>query len=289
MRFLSAVETRQALPMSEAIDAMRLAFGRDTENPLRQLVGSSFVMPARVGGDVAVKVVSTVPGSPVGIVIVFDETGAPVGSVDGPTLTAIRTGAVAGLATDLLANSDARSMAMIGAGAMARDQIAAIAEVRGVERVSVWSRDRSKAIALAEQVNGEAAATPAAAIRGADIVTTATPSTAPLFTATDLADRVHVNAIGAFRSEMAEIPPAFVNQALVVVDDRDAAATEAGDLIQAGREPDLDLATLLTMPSAPSKDRILFKSVGVATQDVAAAVTALRNAEAMGLGTLVAP
>lgn len=287
MRFLSAAETRQALPMSMAIDAMRSAFGPDTEIPARQPVGQSLVMPGRVGAMSAVKVVSTVPGNPVGIVVVFDSTGTPVGVADGATITAIRTGAGAGLATDLLAPPDATSMAMIGAGAMARDQIRAVREVRDIERIVVWSRDRSNAVAVAHEFDAEVAATPQDAVEAIDIVTTATPSREPLFAGGDLPARVHVNAIGAYLPSMAEIPPEFVREAFVVVDDVAAAAAEAGDLIQAEREADIDIATLLAMTAPPRHDRTLFKSVGVASQDVSAAAAALRMAQRMGIGTVV--
>ena len=287
MRILSAHGTRAALPMEDAIDALKGAFGSDTDAPQRQLVGNSFIMPGRVRQHVAVKVVSTVPGNPVGIVAVFDGEGTPLGLVDGPTLTAIRTGAAAGLATDMLARKRSTVLAMIGAGAMARDQIAAIREVRDVERIVVWSRDLAKAMALARDVGAHCAESPDEAVDGADIVTTATPSTTPLFCADVLQAHVHINAIGAFTPEMVEIPPAFVRDAFVVVEDRAAAAQEAGDLIQAGKEPDATLAQLLTDPFARQHERTLFKSVGIATMDVAAAVRALENAERMGLGIVV--
>jgi len=287
VRFLSADETRRALSMARAIESVRSAFGPDTEAPLRQAVGASLVMPGRVGDSMAVKVVSTVPGSPSGIVIVFDGSGAPVGVVDGPTITAIRTAAVAGLATDILAAGDASRMAMIGAGAMATDQVLAIREVRDIKRLVVWSRDTSKAERLAAELGGQAVLTTEEAVDGADIVTTATPSAEPLFEEPVLASAVHINAVGAYLPSMAEIPAAFVRDAFVVVDDLEAAAAEAGDLIQAGRTADMDLRALLTTVDPPRHERTLFKSVGIATQDVAAAVAALDRAEQIGLGTVV--
>jgi ornithine cyclodeaminase len=284
MRVLSDRDTRLALPMSDAIAAMLNAFSPNTEAPLRQLVANSLVMPGRIGDNVAVKVVSTVPGNPAGLVAVFNSEGTPLGIVDGPTITAIRTAAGAGLATDLLAPEDASSLAMIGAGAMARDQILAMLEIRDIDRVVVWSRDPSKARALASEFEGETAATAAGAVHGVDIITTATPSTAPLFAEPDLPGHVHINAIGSYTPDMVEIPPEFVIDAFVVVDDLSGAASEAGDLIQAGCTPDLDMESLLTLSSVPHHSRTLFKSVGVATMDVAAAVAALRNAERLQLG-----
>lgn len=273
--------------MSDAIEATKRAFGPDTEAPQRQLVGNSLIMPGRVVSHVGIKVVSTVPGSPAGIVVVFDIDGAPLGLVDGPTLTAIRTGAVCALATDLLAYPHAATFAMLGAGAMARDQITAICEVRDIEQIVVWSRDSAKAAALAEEVGGIHTRTPDEAVEGADIVTTATPSTTPLFDAGALQPLVHINAIGAFTPSMIEIPSEFVKHAFVVVEDQTSAAVEAGDLIQAEKQPDTTMTELLEDPLSRQHERTLFKSVGMATMDVAAAVKALGNAEKMDLGTVV--
>lgn len=271
--------------MQDAIAAMERAFGPDTEVPQRQLVGNSFIMAARVREHVGVKVVSTVPGNPAGVVAVFDGGGAPVGFVDGPTITTIRTGAAAGLATDLLAAKDASTLAMIGAGTLARDQIAAIREVRDITDVTVWSRDPENAEKLADEVGGSVSGSPTEAVRNADIVTTATPSQTALFEASALQPRVHVNAIGAFTPTMVEIPHDFVRNAFVVVEDLQAAANEAGDLIQAGRTPDATLSEVLGSTVTRKHQSSLFKSVGVATMDVAAAVQALENAERLGLGT----
>lgn len=286
MRILDAEATRTALPMTDAIDAMEVAFGPDKEIPHRQLLGSSFFMPARVGRISGIKVVGIVPGKPIGIVTVFDELGAPIGSVDGPTLTAIRTGAAAGLATRILARPDVSRFALLGAGAMGFDQVAAIRSVRDVTTISIWNRDRSKAEALADRVGGVVAASADEAVTGADVVTTVTPSTQPLFSGSSLATDVHINAVGAFTPEMIEVPNDVVRSAFRVVDDTSAARAEAGDLLQAGVEPDAELGEILTSFVRPA-GITLFKSVGIASQDVAAASRALQNAERMDLGTVV--
>ena len=158
MLYLDAAATRAALSMAAAIESMEAAFGDDREVPLRTLLGGSLFMPGRAGTDSGVKVVSVVPGNPVGIVAVFGADGSPIGIVDGPVLTAIRTGAGAGLATRLLARADARVLAMLGAGTMAFDQIEAVKAVRPIERILVWSRDPGRASALADRVGGEAIA-----------------------------------------------------------------------------------------------------------------------------------
>jgi ornithine cyclodeaminase len=264
---------------------MRHAFSGDAETPLRTLVGGSMVMPGRLDDVIAVKVVSIVPGNPAGLVLVFGADGSPIGVVDGPTITSIRTGAVSGLATQLLTSDQPKTLAMLGAGAMAFDQIEAIRAVRRVERVLVWSRSESKATALARRVEGEAVADAGEAVTQADVVSCATPAIQPLFDEFAVRSGTHINAVGAFTPDMVEVPGEIVKRAYVVVDDVDAAAAEAGDLIQAGREPDTTLSDLLAgrHPQIAS-DVTLFKSVGVAAQDVAAAHMALTDAIALGLG-----
>lgn len=285
MLYLDPAATRQALPMADAVEAMARAFSGDAETPLRTLVGVSLVMPGRLDDHMAVKVVSTVPGNPAGIVVVFGSDGSPVGVVDGPTLTAIRTGAVCGLATRLLAREDVSTLAMLGAGAMGYDQVEAIKAVRPLRRILVWSRDPEKARALADRVGGEAVGDPDEAVAEADVVSCATPARAPLFRAESVRAGSHLNAVGAFTPEMIELPPGALNDAFVVVDDRDAAAAEAGDLIQAGRDPDATLRELLEgSVTAPVGRTTVFKSVGVSTQDVAAGQKALENASRMGVG-----
>lgn len=286
MLVLDAAATRRALPMADAIDAMVEAFSGDSEAPLRTLVGVSLVMPGRLDDHMAVKVVSTVPGNPAGIVVVFGPDGSPVGVVDGPTLTAIRTGAVCGLATRLLAPEGASTLAVLGAGAMGFDQVEAVRAVRPIDRIMVWSRDDPKARALAERVGGEAVSDRDEAVAAADVVSCATPSRAPLFRAESVRPGTHLNAVGAFTPEMAELPPGVLADAFVVVDDRDAAAAEAGDLLQADRSPDATLRELLEGSVTPPAGRTtVFKSVGVAAQDVAAGRRALEYAARLGLGT----
>lgn len=285
MRYLGPADLRAALPMGAAIEAMVIAFGDDREVPARIQIGQSLFMPGRVGGMTGIKVVSTVPGSPTGIVVVFDGSGRPIGLVDGPTLTAIRTGAGAGLATRLLARPEAHTMAMLGCGSMAADQVAAVREVRTIERILVWSRDSARAEALAAQIGGVTVDDPTSAVSAADIVTTATPALEPLFEDTAVQPGTHINAIGAFTPHMVEIPQETVSRAFVVVDDMAAAAREAGDLIQAAREPDATLGDLLTGRIGSSGAQVtLFKSVGIASQDVAAAAEALARADELGCG-----
>ena len=289
MRFLNAEATRAAMPMADAIEAMEHAFSGATETPLRSLVGPSLVMPGRLDDLMAVKVVSIVPGNPVGLVVVFGSDGSPLGIVDGPTLTAIRTGAVAGLATRLLAKQTASTLAMLGSGAMAFDQIEAVRAVRPIETIFVWSRNIENAERLAAKVGGEATEDPDRAVGRADIISCATPATRPLFSEASVRSGTHIIAVGAFTPDMVEVPPDLLERAYVVVDDADAAAAEAGDLIQAGRQPNTTLRELLagTHPEI-GEDVTVFKSVGIAAQDVAAAGRALAGADRLGIGVLLA-
>jgi ornithine cyclodeaminase len=267
---------------------MEHAFSGDSENPLRAQVGNSLVMPGRLDDIMAVKVVSTTPGDPAGLVVVFGPDGGPLGLVHGPTLTAIRTGAVCGLATALLATTDASTMAMLGAGAMAFDQIQAARAVRPIERVLVWSRSPLNARMIAEMVGGEHVDDADEAVAQADVISCATPATEPILSDKSVREGAHVNAVGAFTPEMVELPADLLERAYVVVDDLAAAAEEAGDLIQAGRLPDTTLRDLLAGTSPQiGEDVTVFKSVGVAAQDVAAAHAALASADRLGIGTLL--
>lgn len=271
--------------MSDAIEAMEHAFTGVSQAPLRSLVGPSLVMPGVLDDLMAVKIVSIVPGSPYGLVVVFSDDGSPLGIVDGPTITAIRTGAVSGLATRMLAKDDVATLAMLGSGAMAYDQVDAVRAVRPIGRILVWSRSLTHAEAFAEVVRGEPVADADVAVAEADVVSCATPATEPLFAGSSVRPGTHVNAVGAFKPEMIEVPVDLVARAYVVVEDVDAAAAEAGDLIQAGKYPNATLRELLagTAPEI-SESVTLFKSVGVAAMDVAAAGRALANAREQDLG-----
>jgi len=285
MRYLDAAALRSALTMSDAIAAMRTAFADDRESTPRTKLGVSLFMSGRVGSNTGMKVVSSVPGDPAGIVAVFGSDGHPLGLVDGPTLTSIRTAAAPGLLTDMLARPDATVLTMFGGGAMAADQVAAIREVRPIDRVLVWSRTEATARACAARVGGEVVLDANQAAAAADIISSATPSRAPLFRTDSVRPGTHINAVGAYTAEMIEIPFEISQAAFVVVDDLEAAEEEAGDLLQAGKAPDATVGDLLACRVAPGDQPFtFFKSVGIAEQDVAAAVVALHNAEHLGVG-----
>lgn len=325
LRILSAAEVVQALPMAAAIEGMKTAFAQLSAGqvtvPVRVHVGVpqhdgvSLFMPALLhqSGDLAVKVVSVFPHNPTkglpvinGIVLVLDETtGVPRALMDGGSLTAVRTGAVSGAATDLLANPDASSVAIIGSGVQARTQLEAVCTVRQITAVYVYSpnRDHAEAFAAAAAGRGPIPAnvvvvhSAETAVSQADIICAATSSYTPVFDGRALKPGAHVNGVGSFRTTMQEIDLATVQRSLVVVDSREAMWEEAGDLVIPLNAGDIaeshihaELGELVSgaKPGRTSRDQItFFKSVGVAVQDAISGRIALENAVAHGLGTLV--
>lgn len=320
LRLLTAAEVERCLPMADAIAAVAGAFvavtrGRlamPTRLQLETASGVSLFMPVneREQGT-AVKVVSVHPDNPrrglaavTGVVLVLDaDTGVPTALMDAAELTGRRTGAASGVATELLARPDARLLGLVGAGAQARYQALAVAAVRPIERVRVWNRTRERAEALAERLSAdleeatlEVAGSPAGAVAEADVVCTATSAQQPLLSADDLPAGVHVNAVGSFRPDMAEIDPAALGRARVVVDQRAAALEEAGEVIQAvdagivSAEDLVEIGAVLDGDQAGRGDEqevTLFKSCGLAAQDLYAAVRVLEAADRREQGAVV--
>ena len=301
--FLDARAIVDAVPIGELVDAVEGAFravaaGSD-RSPLRFHVpldhGDLLLMPGvRAGGTgTSVKLVTVTPdnaarGRPTvqAVVCWFDATtGEPLALLDGPTVTAMRTGAASGVATRLLARRDAATLTVIGAGAQAEWQVRAVQAVRAIERVLVCSRTPESRARLAERigsltgVEARAEADVETAVRNADIVCCATTSASPVFDAAWLRPGAHVNGIGAYRLGMVELPPELFGMAsTVTVDSREAALSEAGDLVAAidrglCREADLVEIGSIEPQWVESRDPqaiTAFKSVGLAIQDVAA-------------------
>lgn len=317
MRILTGDEVRAAVSMGEAIEAVREGFvalsaGR-AHVPLRSVVqmagGPLLTMPAVVEGIPvgAVKVVTVCPANTASglptihaVVLVADATtGAPLALMDGAVLTAQRTGAASGLATDLLALPEASVLAVIGAGAQARTQIAAVCEVRRIVEIRLFSLSGADRLAneIREQYDAEVTVlpSPSRALEGADVVVAATNSHTPVVHLADLAPGAHVNGIGSFTPEMQEIGADVVQAARVVVDHRASAWAEAGDLIiprDQGLISDAkvyaeigEIAAGLKPGRRSPEEITFFKSVGNAVQDLVLAERVLRAAEARGLGT----
>ena len=287
--------------METAIDALETAFGSEPlpESPLRTHVdtaaGTLLLMPAHGTSGVGVKLVTLTPENPErgrpfihAVYVLFDaETQAPMATFDGSALTALRTAAVSGLATRWLARPDARRLVLYGAGVQARSHLDAMRTVRPVEEVVVVSRGPSAADDLARsaaRAGLRASVGAPGAERDADLVCTCTTSPTPVLEGANLPEGVHVNAVGAYTTAMRELDSEAVRRARVVVETREAAAAEAGDLAIATAEgaigqdhvvADLSEVVRGTRVRRSDGDITLFKSVGVAFEDLVVARAAV--------------
>ena len=324
MRVLGPSDIVRALPMADAVDAMRVAFAAHARGqvlaPPRTILstggesGATLVMPAALESAdpplLAVKVVSVFPGnrrrnlpSIHGTVLAVDSrTGVPRALLDGASMTAIRTAAVCGLATDLMARLGSQVLAVFGSGVHARTQVEAMRTVRQISDIRIYNPNRESASRMARDlasssagpVSFRVAASPAEALDGADIACAATTSRVPIFEDLHVPCGLHINAIGSFKPEDREIPGSTVARARVVVDDREAALEEAGDLLIPLGEGlfghshiycALGDLVLNRFRGRYSADEVtLFKSVGLSVQDVVAAQATLARAETLGLG-----
>lgn len=319
---LNAAEVEAALPMGPLIAAMKTAYASLSDGsavaPLRTHLlmedkdAAALFMPAYLpaASALAVKVVTIFSRNPVrglplihaGVLAIDAETGEMRALLEGGTVTALRTGAGAGAATDLLARRNARTLAILGAGRQARTQLQAVCAVREIEAVRVYSptpRNVDAFIAVMSPgltADIVAARSPAEALAGADIICTATTASEPAFADEDVPPGAHINAVGSYLPEMIEIPPETLGRARVTVDSRQACAAEAGELIRAielglvdpNRIDEIGEVVLGRKPGRESVEEItVFKSVGVAVQDAASAALAFENAGSLGLGVEV--
>lgn len=316
IRILSAADVRAALPMPKAIDAMRHAYsqlsaGKAVAPPRQHLStdkGVTLIMPAYLPdrSEFGIKVVSVYDDNPnlnlpriTATVLVLDPvTGALKAFMDGASLTAIRTGAGGGVAADLLARQDAKTVGLFGAGVQARAQLQAVMAVRDITSVNLISRTQASAAQLAAEISEwidapevNLAPTPQAVVQDADVVICATTSGTPLFDGNALSLGTHVTAVGTFVPEKREVDTATIRRAhRIVVDSREDCLAEAGDLIIPNAEIDAEIGEIINgdKPGRTSDDEItFFKSVGVAVQDAVAASAVLAEAEMRGLGTVV--
>ena len=315
IRIISAEDVQQLLPMGEAIHVMRAAFAQLSAGravlPQRLCMdtkrGTSLMMPAYLEhtGDCCIKVVSVYDDNPslglpavTGVVAVLDaETGLPRALLDAHQLTLIRTGATGGLAADLLARTDAETVAVIGAGEQGLAQLQGVLEVRRIRHVYVIDRSSSAAAKFVVEVANwpdppalEVMDEPREAVRKADIVITATNSGTPVFDGRDLAPGTHLTGMGSYKPQTREVDEVAVKRSRVIVDCREAASVEAGDLIMAGVTDFVELGEVINgkEPARRNDDEItFFKTVGVAVQDAAASRVVVDKAEQSGLGTVV--
>ncbi|GAC1487439.1 MAG: ornithine cyclodeaminase [Candidatus Limnocylindrales bacterium] len=311
---LRAAEVERACPMAQAIDAVAAGFAALSTGtagvPLRSRLdlgqgALGLTMPASLRGShyYAVKLVSVVPANPArgrplvtATVLLSDAaTGETLAILDGEALTSLRTGAAGGVAARLLANPDARVVALFGAGPQARSQLLALAAVRPVAEVRVVTRSPAHGVALLDWAADRpelagvhlAVRTSAPAMAGAQIVVTATSSPTPVFDGALLGPGTHVTAVGAFSPDTRELDDATMRGATIFVDQRDGALAEAGELrgLDPGdvREIGAVVAGVAVGRSTP-EERTVFKSVGNAIQDLVVAGAVYDRARALGLG-----
>ena len=308
MRHIDASAVHAALTYPALIERLRETFLEGGEVPLRQhygianpdgAPGTLLVMPAwQSGGHIGIKMVSVYPDNPrqglpsvIGAYMLFDaRNGAPKAVIDGVALTQRRTGCASALAAGYLARRDAHSLLMVGAGALAPHLVRAHLAVRRYGLLTLWNRDAAKAEALASSLADLPKDGPVrirvmpdleAAVRQADVISCATLSHAPLIHGAWLKPGAHVDLVGGFTPHMREADDEAVRRATVFVDTRSGALHEAGDITQplangSLRESDIagDLFDLVRgdAPGRRSEDQItLFKSVGFALEDLAAA------------------
>lgn len=325
MIILNSDEIYKTLPMDQAIEAMKSAYRALTSGqaqvPLRsQLLidpygGINLFMPAYVDGEneaLSLKVVSVFPENvrrklPIihaAVLVLEAATGRIVALLEGSALTAIRTGAASGIATDLLARPDSKTVTIFGAGIQGRTQLEAVCTVRNIETAWIVDTDLEKAQIFVNELVGQGkipqdlrlTADPKEAANLADIICTATTSQAPVYPADAVRPGTHINGVGSYTLAMVENPPEIYHRASAFVDSRSAVMAESGETVAAINRkylfPDeiaeMGEVILGERPGRISDEQItFFKSVGVAVQDALAAQLALQNALEMGLGQQV--
>jgi ornithine cyclodeaminase len=299
---IDASKLNEALGMEEALVALEEAFGgaQALDGPQRMHVGvpggDLLLMPGTDGEVSGVKLVTVAPSNPEnglpliqGVYVLFSGSLEPVAVIDGAELTRLRTAAVSALATSYLAREGARKLVLFGAGVQARAHLEAMRLVRPIGSVTVVDRSPERAARIAEHARGtglEAEVAGPEAVAGADIVCTCTTSNEPVFDGSLLPAGAHVNAIGAFKPDARELDDETVRKGRLVVETREAALAEAGDLvIPMGRGvigPSAiraDLAELVAGKAVRTgpEDVTVFKSVGHAFEDLVVAAAAFER------------
>jgi ornithine cyclodeaminase/alanine dehydrogenase-like protein (mu-crystallin family) len=314
---LNEHEVEHLLTMGECIGVMEKALASlargEVHNPLRSVVRASGangflgLMPAFRGGDTplfALKEVCIFPGNPargldthLGAVLLHNgETGELMGVMNAAAITAIRTAAVSAVATRLLARENARSLAIIGAGVQGRTHLEAIPLVRNIDDIRIVSRSRAKAEALAGK-GVRVVESVEEAVRGADIIVTATSSREPIIKREWIADGVHINAVGSSIAAARELDGATVAAASLFIDRRESTVNESGDYLSALREGAIgedhirgeigDILIGKTAGRTSPEEITLFKSLGLAVEDLASAEFLFEKASRESAGTWV--
>jgi len=256
--------------------------------PVAEHQGFLGLMPA-YGGALGAKLVAFYPNnqgipSHHAMILLFKpETGEPLVTMDGRLITEMRTAAVSAVATRLLARPDASVLAILGSGVQARSHLAALRLVHAIREVRVWSP--RNAAAFAKEFGVRAVPSAEAAVRGADLVVVATSSQTPVLSGAWLAPGTHINAVGAPRPTWRELDDEALRRTKLYVEQREAATRESGDVIASGKIfAEIGEVVAGTKPGRQSPDEItLYKSVGVAVQDVVSADLVYRKALAAGI------
>jgi len=283
------------LNMKELISAMSRALadlsGGKVIQPVRTVLsiaehqGFFGLMPA-YNGSLGAKLVTFYPNNQGihthhAVILLFRaETGEPIAMIDGRLITEMRTAAVSAVATDKLARPDSHVLAILGSGVQARSHLEALRLVREFSEVRVWSP--RNAASFAKEHSVKVAASAEEAVRGADVIIVATASTTPVLMGEWLSRGAHINAVGATRPNWRELDDATLRVSQIFVESREAAMQESGDVIAAGKiSAEIGEVISGEKPGRQSEDEItLFKSVGVAVEDVAAADLVYRKAMA---------
>ena len=292
---LDEAAVRRLLRMDALVPAMadalrELSAGRIVQ-PVRLMIpveehGFFATMPAYTVGGLGAKLVTFYPGN-VGLpthhatIVLFDPaTGAPLVLMDGRLITEMRTAAVSAVATRCLARPDARVLAILGSGVQAGSHLEALRLVRDIADVRVWSPRHAGAFAERHRVR--AVGSVGEAVRGADLVVVATSARTPVLRGEWLCPGAHVNAVGACRPDWRELDDDLVRGARLYVESREAATRESGDVMAGTVVGEIGEVVAGTAPGRRTGDEItLFKSVGVAAEDVAAAALVWRLAQPM--------
>lgn len=247
------------------------------------------IMPAVYGDVMGAKLVTVfhantdhgLPSHQATIVLFRSDTGQPLAAIDGRRITAMRTAAVSAVAVNLLAPKAAHTLAILGSGVQARTHAAALRAVRPIDAIRIWSPNPDHAERCARDINGIVAPTAQAAVENAEIVATVTSSATPILLGHWLDDTACVVAVGAVGPTHRELD-AYALRGSVVVDSRDAAREESGDLLLAPAAVYAELGELLagTIPP-PAAGPIVFKSLGLAVEDLAAARVVYESVRAL--------
>jgi ornithine cyclodeaminase/alanine dehydrogenase-like protein (mu-crystallin family) len=291
--YLNEEEVRQHLRMANLIPAMEKALvdfsAGKVIQPVRSVIavdppGGFFgLMPALAEG-LGVKIVTFYPpnakrGIPTHMATIFlvdPETGTPLAVMDGRLITEMRTAAVSATATKLLASPDAKALAILGSGVQGRSHVEALRLVRNFEEIRVWSPNAAHADKFADEIGGKAMSAEEA-VRNADVIVTATSSKMSILQGAWLKPGCHVNAVGACRFDWRELDDEAMRN-VVFVDSREGAMKESGDVILSGVKIYAELGEALAGKVPARADEItIFKSLGMAVEDIAAAMLVYRS------------